>query len=181
MPRDPAVIRQAVRDLMGASHPEQVTALIQAALRAGVLQPWMYESLGIAMELDGHSKKDIERAIMSAADFSTSAIELMYIAQYLSRIGFDQRALGLYQQVVRIDRDVPGGLPVGSAGSSTEATDIEGIQWATVGILSQAWPKEQAAAPKVAYRVANATLEQLGKEGRDQRNVRTTNVSSRPP
>ena len=152
---------------MGASRPEQVTALIQAALRAGVPQPWMYESLGIAMELAGQSKKEIERAIMSAADFSTSATELLYIAQYLSRVGFDQRALGLYQQVVRMDSMCQEAYLLGLR-AAQRSDNIEGIQWATVGILSQAWPKEQSAAPKVAYRVANATLEQLGKEGRNK-------------
>ena len=62
----------------------------------------MYESLGIAMELDGRSKTEIERVVMSAADFATSPDELMYIASYLSRSGLDRRALQLCQQVVKI-------------------------------------------------------------------------------
>ena len=78
---------------MGKKQFDQVIALINAALRNGQPQSWMYESLGIAMELDGRSKTEIERAVMSAADFSTSADELMYIAQYLSRLGLDRRAM----------------------------------------------------------------------------------------
>ena len=65
--------------------------MIQAALRHGQPQPWMYESLGIAMELDGRSKTEIERAVMSAADFASSPDELMYIAS-LSCRGLDSIA-----------------------------------------------------------------------------------------
>ena len=68
---DAASVRETVRQLMGKKQLDQVIALINAALRNGQPQPWMYESLGIAMELDGRSKTEIERAVMSAADFST--------------------------------------------------------------------------------------------------------------
>ena len=74
---------------MGRKQLDQVIALINAALRNGQPQPWMYESLGIAMELSGRSKSEIERTVMSAADFATSADELMYIARYLSRLDLD--------------------------------------------------------------------------------------------
>ena len=66
---------------MGKKKFDQVIAMIEAALRHGQSQSWMYESLGIAMELAGRSKAEIERAVMSAADFSTTADELMYICR----------------------------------------------------------------------------------------------------
>jgi hypothetical protein len=40
------------------------------------------------------------------------------------------------------------------------------LQWATIGILSQAWPSEQAEIELTASRVAKATLQQLTSEGR---------------
>ena len=100
---NPAAVRETVRQLMGRKQHDQVIALIHAALRHGQPQSWMYESLGIAMELDGRPKREIERAVMSAADFSTSPDELMYIAQYLSRLGLDRRAMLLYQQVAKLE------------------------------------------------------------------------------
>src|SRR4029434_7147473 len=79
---DPSAVRETVRQLMGKKERAQVIALINAALRNGQPQSWMYESLGIAMELDGRSKSEIERTVMSAADFATSGDEQMYIATH---------------------------------------------------------------------------------------------------
>ena len=128
----------------------------------------MYESLGIAMELDGRSKSEIERAVMSAADFSTSADELMYIAQYLSRLGLDRRAMLLYQQVAKIEPLRSEAYALGLR-AAERCDDLAGIRWATVGILSQAWPTELAEIELTASRIAKATLEQLASEGRDGR------------
>jgi hypothetical protein len=144
---------------------DEVIVLIQSALRNGQPQPWMYESLGIAMELDGRSKAEIERAVMSAADFSTSPDELMYIAQYLSRLGLDRRAMQLYQQVIKLQPLRYDAYALGLR-AAEKCDDLEGIQWATVGILSQAWPKNEAEIQDVATRVAKATLERLADEGR---------------
>ncbi len=163
---DPAVVRETVRQLMGRKKLDHVIALLHAALRHGQPQSWMYESLGIAMELNGSSKSQIERTVMSAADFSTSADELMYIAQYLSRLGLDRRAMLVYQQVVKIEplRSEAYALGLRAAG---RCDDIAGIRWATVGILRQAWPSEFAEIEQTASRVARATLERLASEGRD--------------
>jgi hypothetical protein len=125
----------------------------------------MYETLGIAMELGGRSKAEIERALMSAADFSTAPDELMYIAQYLSRLGLDRRAMQLYQQVVKLEPLRSDAYALGLR-AAQRANDIAGIQWATVGILSQAWPDDEAEIALTASRVAKATLAQLESEGK---------------
>jgi hypothetical protein len=161
----PAAVRETVRQLMGRKQLDQVIALIHAALRHGQPQPWMYESLGIAMELDGRPKGEIERAVMSAADFSTTADELLYIAQYLSRLGLDRRAMLLYQQVIKIEPLRSEAYALGLR-AAERCDDLPGLRWATVGILSQAWPTDQAAIELVASRVAKATLERLTTEGR---------------
>jgi hypothetical protein len=46
--------------------------------------------------------------------------------------------------------------------------DLQGIQWACVGILSQAWPKEQRSIEANAFRVAEATLLRLEKQGQTE-------------
>jgi hypothetical protein len=163
---DPAAVRETVRRLMGRKQVDQVIALILSALRNGKSQPWMYESLGIAMELDGRSKSDVERAVMSAADFSTSANELMYIAQYLSRLGIDRRAMLLYQQVTKIEPLRSEAYALGLR-AAERCDDLAGLRWATVGILSQAWPTELAEIELTASRVAKSMLERLASEGRE--------------
>jgi hypothetical protein len=140
--------------------------MIEAALRHGQPQSWMYESLGIAMELDGRSKAEIERVVMSATDFATSPDELMYIASFLSRTGLDRRALQVCRQVVKIQPLRREAYALGLR-SAERCDDLAGIEWATVGVLGQAWPKNEAAIEKTATRLANATLTRLQKEGRD--------------
>jgi tetratricopeptide (TPR) repeat protein len=162
---DQAAVRETARQLMGGKQYDQVIAMVHAALRHGQPQAWMYESLGIAMELDGRSKTDIERAVMSAADFSTSSDELMYIAQYLSRLGLDRRAMLLYQQVAKIEPLRSEAYAFGLR-AAERCDDLAGVRWATVGILSQAWPKELAEIEFTASRVAKATLERLASEGK---------------
>jgi hypothetical protein len=150
---------------MGRKQIDHIIALIHAALRHGQPQSWMYESLGIAMELGDRPKHEIERAVMSAADFSTSADELMYIAQYLSRLGLERRAMLLYQQVAKLE-PLRGEAYALGLRAAERAEDLAGVQWATVGILSQAWTTELAEIELTASRVARATLERLTSEGR---------------
>jgi hypothetical protein len=150
---------------MGRKQIDQVIALIHAALRHGQPQPWMYESLGIAMELGNRPESEIERAVMSAVDFSTSPDELMYIAQYLSRLGLDRRAMLLYQQVAKLEPLRSDAYALGLR-AAERAEDLAGVRWATVGILSQAWPNDLAEVELTAARVARATLERLASEGR---------------
>jgi hypothetical protein len=162
---DAAAVRETARQLMGRKQFDQVIAMIHAALRHGRPQSWMYESLGIAMELDGRSKSDIERTVMSAADFSTSADELMYISQYLSRLGLNRRSMLLYQQVTKIEPLRSEAYALGLR-AAEKCNDVDGIRWATIGILSQAWPTELAEIERTASRVAKATLERLASEGK---------------
>jgi hypothetical protein len=124
----------------------------------------MYEALGIAMQMDGRDKADIERVIMSAADFSRSPDELTYIAQYLSRLGYDARALQLYQQVVKVDPLRSEAYALGLR-AAERANDTAGIRWATVGVLEQAWPANQEVVAETAWRVAKAKIEELVKAG----------------
>jgi hypothetical protein len=120
----------------------------------------MYESLGIAMEIDGRSKEDIERAVMSACDFSTSPDQLLLIAQYLSHIGLDHRALDVYRQVTKVPGLHPEAYALGLR-AAQRVEDAAGIRWATVGILGNDWPMEQQEIYDTAFRVAKSTLESM--------------------
>jgi hypothetical protein len=101
---------------------------------------------------------------MSAADFSTDPAQLVYIAQYLSRIGLDHRALSLYQQVVKIDSMRHEAYLLGLR-TAQRIEDRAGLEWATLGILGRAWPQEQSSVPQTAMRVAKSILDQLQHDG----------------
>ena len=161
---DPASVREAARQLMQKGDHAEVIALIQAALRHGQAQSWMYESLGIAMQLAGSEKSQIERAIMSACDFSESPDELMLIAQYLSSIGLDSRAVEIYRQVIKVAPLHYEAYAL-ALRAAQRAQDVAGIRWSTIGVLSQAWPRDQQEIFATARRVAEATLEELKQSG----------------
>ncbi len=160
----PAALRQKVRNLMKSGKTEEVIELIQTSLRQGNTQSWMYETLGIAMELAGHPKNEIERAIMSACDFVSSPDELLLIARYLSHIGLDARAVTVYRQIAKISPMHREAYALGLR-AAQRVEDFAGIRWATTGILSHAWPREQDEIRRTAIRVAQATLEDLKSNG----------------
>ena len=151
---------------MAKKQLKEVITVINAALCNGQPQPWMYESLGIAMQLDGRSKSDIERAIMSAADFATSADEPMYIAQIPFASRSRSRAMLVCRQVAKVEPLRSEAYAFGLR-AAEQCNDVAGVRWATVGILSQAWPANMAEIEITASRVAKATLERLASEGRD--------------
>lgn len=155
-----AVVRETVRRLKKAEEYGQIIALVQAALRNRQPQPWMYEVLGIALVADGRGRDEVERSLMSALDFADDAYDALYVATYLAQNGFESRALKLYRQVSKLDPSRTEPLALGLA-LAQKLDDLAALQWATVGILSQAWPKDQAAIWDRAYRVAEATLERL--------------------
>jgi len=162
---EPAAVRDAVRRLMGAKNYTHVVALIEAALRHGDAQPWMYEAMVIAMVAEERPKAEIERAVMSAVEFAQNPMDLMYIGIYLTQLGFDERALSIFQQVSAV---VPARHEpfVYGLQAAKRAKNFEGIKWAAVGILSQAWPREQANIWNSGLAAANDVLEKLRAEKR---------------
>lgn len=162
--RDKAPVRSAARKLMRQKEYTHVIELVHAALRNGQSQSWMYEALGIAMKMDGRDNKQIARAVMSAADFSTSTDQLMLIANYLLSMELDPYAIQLYKQVVRLD-PLSNEAYLAGLRAAQRVNDLDGIVWATEGILSRAWPAELATIEETALRVAKATIRKMDAEG----------------
>ncbi|WP_186767784.1 vWA domain-containing protein [Blastopirellula retiformator] len=158
-------VRSEVRRMMNSKQYDQVTALIQAFLRHGQPQPWMYEALGMAMQLNHAPKEEIERSLMSAIDFTSGPEHMLYVAIYMTRVGLDERALKLFQEVAKIEPLRPEPYALGLA-AAKRLDDFDGIQWACVGALKQAWPTESVKIKTDAFLSAKAALGRLQKEGR---------------
>ena len=156
-------VRETVRQLTYDRKFADVAALIRGALRNGYGQPWMYEALGLAMDADNQSRDEIERALMSAVQFASSANDLMYIATYMTRKGFDARALKLYRQAAQLEPTRYEPYMYGLA-IAERLKDLDGIQWACVGVMGQAWPDDKLSVVQKARHAATAALEQLKKE-----------------
>jgi hypothetical protein len=150
---------------MNGRHFDHLVAMLQAAIRSGQPQPWMYEAMGLALQADGRPKSEIERALMSGVDFSQSTEELMYVAQYMARSGLEERALKVFRQVAVMDPLRPEPYRYGLQ-LSQRLNSLDGMQWSTLGILRQAWPNDKQDTWQTALRAAAATLEQLKHEKR---------------
>ncbi len=159
-----AAIADTAKELMNQRKFDQVTALINAALRNGYAQPWMYEALALSLQASDQSKDEIERALMSAADFARSPNDLVNVATYMARIGLDARALKLLRQVSALEtfRDEPYlfGLAI-----AQRVNDVDGIRWACLGVLSQAWPNNKKEVVESARYAADALLDKMRGQG----------------
>ncbi len=156
----PEALRQTVRELWSAKKYGEIAALVKAALRNKHAQPWMYEALALALQAGGQPKEEIERAVMSAAEFAETPMDLLCIAVYLESAGLQARALQVYRQAAQIDPLLPDTYLQALRAAKT-AGDLEAVQWATVGILSQAWTPEHKDVWQKGYLVAKDTLEKL--------------------
>jgi hypothetical protein len=90
-----ASVRETVRQLMHEKKYGEVPVLIQSALRNGIIESWMYEAMGLAMQADQAPAEELERALMSAVDLAGSPEELMFIISYMDHVGLHQRSLSL--------------------------------------------------------------------------------------
>lgn len=130
----------------------------------------MYEVLSLSMEATGRPKSEIERALMSAADFSENIDEYMYLAQYLAKRGFEERALKVFRQAGSLDPTRPEPFIHGLQ-LAQRLNDLEGIEWASLGILSQGWPRDKREVETSARNAAKAVLAQLVEEKRTKEAV----------
>jgi tetratricopeptide (TPR) repeat protein len=162
---EPAAVRDAARRLMDKKQYAHLIAFVKAALRHGDAQPWMYEALVIAMQADNRPPEEIERAALSAVDFAQNPLDLMYIGIYLTRLGLDEPALKIFRQVAVMapTRHEPY---VYGLHAAKRLNNLEGLQWASLGIVSQAWPKEQSDVWKSGLYAAKDIMEKLRAEKR---------------
>lgn len=160
-----AIVRETVARLMNDHKFDHAIACMYAALRNQQGQPWMYESLSIALQADRRSPEEIERVLLSVLDFASNPLEVMYLAQYMARSGLEKRALQLFQQVSQVMPFAPQPYVAGLQ-LAQKLDDLEGIEWATLGILSQPWPTQHIHIWDSGWNAALSTLERLRSENR---------------
>ncbi|MCA9264746.1 MAG: tetratricopeptide repeat protein, partial [Planctomycetales bacterium] len=163
----PADVHETVRWLMNRKPEprlEEAIAVIRAALRHGFPQPWMYESLGLALRARGAEDAEIERTLMSSLDFSASPDEMYYLASYMARAGYHRRALQLYRDLAEANPNRPE--PFTQALTLAQhLEDEEAIRWACVGVLSQPWRDDEKAIESRAVHAATAAMKALRTAG----------------
>ncbi len=164
---DRADVQYTVQQLMHRKKFEQVVALVRAALRNRQTQAWMYETMALAMLAADYPRAEVERALMSAAEWSSNPDELLYLARYLGRMQFYRRA---YQICRQVDRMQPGRHEVYAMALqfARQMDDPQAIAWAALNVLSQEWPKKYQQVVSQARFAVQALLERYKKEGKHQ-------------
>lgn len=154
---DPARVAKTAERMIKYERFDELVAMLLGALRNDQGRPWMYQGLAFAMEANGSPKSEIERALMSAADFGAGADELMVAAVQMTRMGMDKSALKIFRDVAKANptRPEPYVLALKSA---KKIEDADAIQWATCGILSQEWPLKQQHIRQQALLAARAQM-----------------------
>ena len=135
-------IRDVQRHVMYLNEQQQhehVIALLNAAIIEGQAQPWMYEVLAVTMELAQKPKEEIERVVLSVADFGNASFDSMiYSGAYLRNFGRDAAAIRMFRQAARMapDRPEPYVLCMKLAPKTGDADDAI---WSACGVLRTAW------------------------------------------
>jgi tetratricopeptide (TPR) repeat protein len=146
---------------------DESIAIMLAAMRNEQSQFWMYEGLGLAMQANHAPLREVERALMSAIDYSNNSESLLAVGIYMSEVGLHKRALSILQDVSEVNPYRPEPYVRGLA-IAKRLGDLEGLKWATAGILAQAWTNDQKHIELDARHTAQALAIQLKQAGHEQ-------------
>ena len=142
--RDPEDVRSIILRLHQADKHEHVIAAIEAAMVNGQSQPWMYDVLALTMSIVKRPQAEIERALTSRIDFTSSDVpSMIYSAAYLTRFGAKQQALALYRQAANLDPARPEPYLM-ALKLAQQTNDRDALQWAIPGVLAHVWTKDHA-------------------------------------
>ncbi|HBU38401.1 MAG TPA: hypothetical protein DEB70_11435, partial [Planctomycetaceae bacterium] len=159
---------RATAAVLGRSKNFDLAAdLLSATISTGHAEPWMYESLALALEGAGRPRADVERAILSAADFASTPIDLLSLASYLARLGSKEQSLRICKQVAILEPECKEAYALGLR-LAADLDAVDALRWTCAGILAHEWPPLQKNVPARAARLAKSTIERLVSEGKEE-------------
>ena len=162
-----ARIRASAAVLGRTNRFEQASKLLGAAIATGHIQPWMYESLALALEGAGRPRPEVERALLSAADLASTPIDLLALASYLDRLGSKKPSLRICKQVVILEPECREAYALGFK-LAAELDEPDSLLWTCAGVLGHEWPPLQRDIPTRAARLAKSTIGRLKAEGKEE-------------
>lgn len=129
----------------------------------------MYEVLALSMQIVGRPAEEVDRVVLSLADFGTANFPtLMFSAAYLVRLGRDQAGLNLYREASRMQPEQPEPFLLGlRLARKLQAADA--LSWAACGVLQYAWGKDHSAQHREAENAAVEAVARLRKAGDQER------------
>ncbi|MCL2745460.1 MAG: hypothetical protein FWE67_16590, partial [Planctomycetaceae bacterium] len=146
----------------------QIIALTESAILNDRTQQWMYEALALSLYLIDAPQKEIERAVLSAADFCENPLDLVNVGLFAHGVGLKQRAFLLYKQALEV-------LPpknefyAATLRLAQELNDEASIRWIALAILSIEWDGvDGGLLAQNAYDTLNGLYHRMLKEKRDE-------------
>ena len=131
-----AKVREVVRQLRKERRFDEIITILEAAILNDQVQPWMYETLAIAMVMDKRPAEDVERAYLSALEFCEDPNQMLLIGTFMENLNFHDRALKIYQELGKLFPESPEPFVFAlNLARRPDVDNLEMIQWASLGLL----------------------------------------------
>ena len=161
-------IRVLLQALVRHQAYEHAVQLLRTAIREGKGEPWMYEALAMTLRMAGHPDKEVEEALLSAADtISDSPASLYRVAEQLAKYGHHRAALNLMRRAAVLAPHVA--LPYEKAlVLALELMDVQSMRWAAEHLVSGAWPERHFELHRLAHAAVEEMCRRLRRAGRER-------------
>jgi hypothetical protein len=143
---DPGLIIATADYMVHCGKWDHCAEFLKANLRQGiVVQPWVYESLALALRESKGSPEEIERAELALSDLEPlDARGFLKASQVMAEKGDDRspqaysNALAFCRQAAALDPDSPQAY-ANALNYAEKANDVEGMEWAAGNLLKRDW------------------------------------------
>ncbi len=165
--RSVKAVQWHVEYLIDQQQYKHVIALLNAAIIEGQSQPWMYEMLAVMMQKEGYPQDEIERIVLSVADFGNATYDsMMYSGAYLKRFDRYESALRMYRQASRLAPERPEPYSLGMKLAAQTGITDDAI-WAACGVLRNNWSVDHQRQHELAENLLSDTVKELQKTKQD--------------
>ncbi|QDT17228.1 hypothetical protein [Alienimonas californiensis] len=154
-----------IRQLSRAGENETVIRLLRERIDAGEARPWMFEVLGLTLQLTGADEEEVADAVLGG--FSPEAADppaLLAAATYMHQLGLDRRAVELCQQASEAAPDAAKPYGMALEMVAPDQRPLDAI-WAAAGVLRTAWGTRAEPARERAELIAVSALRELRRRG----------------
>jgi hypothetical protein len=138
---DPGLIIACADFLVQTRKFEHAAELLKATLREGIVaEPWVFQSLAVALQLSNASADEIERAQLSAIDLAPQNVQsYMDAAKGMAELKRYDVAVALCRQAAIMEPGAPTAY-ANALAYAEEGKNAEGVAWAAGNLLRQEWP-----------------------------------------
>jgi tetratricopeptide (TPR) repeat protein len=156
---------------------DHAAEFLKANLRQGiVVEPWVYQSLAIALRTSGGSTEDIERAEVSSADMEPK--DAQGYLQAAQALGQDEKhglALAFCRQAALLEPGTPHAYS-DALNYAELGRDAKAMEWAAGNLLRHDWPVNNKKLQDRATQKIESLVKLLDQDGRKEESERLRNA-----